>query len=162
MKKAFNLLSNIRFLIKKKSLPGSLVIVCKEDRGKKKFLLIKSFHSNAITFPSGSLNPFEDFFEAAARELLEETGLKAKKNNLILTPLIHTFEYKILPFQIKSQQKVFFFSPAKASPLKAQDKDIKWVRWHNLNKALTLLSHPELKITFKKAVKYLKKHEQRI
>lgn len=156
MRKFFNFLLNIRFLIKIKSLPGSLVIVYKENRGRKMFLLIKSFHSDAVTFPSGNLNPFEDFFETAKRELFEETGLEAKKNDLILTPLIHGFRYKNLPFQVKSQQKVFLFSPI-VNPLsfKPQDKDIEWVRWYNINKALSMLSYPELKTILKKSLKYL-------
>ncbi|GIW63357.1 MAG: hypothetical protein KatS3mg091_159 [Patescibacteria group bacterium] len=163
MKSIFNLISNIYFLVKNKSLPGSLVIVCKENRGKKTFLLVKSAHSNAITFPSGNLDPCEDFFEAAIRELFEETGLKIKKDNLLLTPLIHSFKYKNLPFQIKSQQRVFFLLlTTKINYLNPQDKDIEWARWYNLDKTLSLLSYPELKLTFKKAVKYLKRYDQRI
>lgn len=157
MKKIFNLLPNICFLFNKKSLPGSLIIVCKENRGKKKFLLIKSLHSNAVTFPSGNLNPFEDFFATAARELFEETGLKVEKDNLILTPLIHEFRYKSLPFQIKSQQRVFFFLLTKANTLKPQDKDIEWVRWYDTKQALSLLSYCELKTTLKKSLKYSKR-----
>ncbi len=162
MKRIFNLISNICFLVKKKSLPGSLVIVCRKNRGRQMFLLIKSSHSRAITFPSGNLNPLEDFFEAATRELLEETGLKAEKDDLFLTPLIHKFRYKNLPFQIKSHQKVFILlSAAKTNCFDPQDKDIEWVRWYDLDRVLSLLSYPELKTTFKKATKYLEKYEKR-
>jgi len=157
MKKILNLISNICFLIKKGGIPGSLVIVCKRRQGKVLFLLVKSYHSNAITFPSGNLNLFENFFEAAARELFEETGLTTRKDQLLLTPLIHSFKYKNLPFQIKSRQKVFFLLlPAKTNYLNPQDKDIEWAHWYNLDKTLLLLTYPELKLTLKRAVKYLK------
>jgi len=162
MKKILNLISNVYFLIKNGGLPGSLVIVCREKQGEKLFLLIKSYHSNAITFPSGNLNLFENFLEAATRELFEETGLKTRKDNLFPTPLIHSFKYKNLPFQIKSQQKVFLLLfNAKTNYLNPQDKDIEWVRWYNLDKTLSLLTYPELKLTLKRAVKYLKSYEQR-
>lgn len=155
MKKFLNFLSNIHFLLKNKSLPGSLVIVYKKNQGQKLFLLIKSFHSNAVTFPGGSLNPCEDFSEAAQRELLEETGLLAKKSELFLTPLIHRFKYKNLPLRIKSQQKIFLFSlTTKTLPFKPKDKDIEWVRWYNIAKTLSLLTYSELKNTLKKSQEY--------
>lgn len=155
MRKFLNFLSNIQFLFKNKSLPGSLIIVSKKDRDRKLFLLIKSFHSNAITFPSGNLNPCEDFFEAAQRELLEETGLCAKKSELFLTSLTHNFKYKNLPLKVKSQQKVFLFSPTtKSLSFKPKDKDIEWVRWYNIAKTLSLLTYSELKNTLKKSLRY--------
>ena len=132
-----------------------VIFVYKKDPDQKLFLLIKSFHSNAITFPSGNLNPCEDFFEAAQRELLEETGLRTKKSELFLTPLIHKFKYKNLLLKVKSQQKVFLFSSTtKALSFKPKDKDIEWVRWYNINKTLSLLTHSELKITLKKSLEY--------
>ena len=161
MRRIFNLFRNICFIIRKGALPGSLVIVRRgmrrHDRGL--FLLIKSRHSGAVTFPSGSLNPFEDFFEAAIRELFEETGLKIGRNFLLLTPLIHDFKYKNLPFQIRSYQRVFLIllAPETNYPLNPQDEDIEWAGWYSLNKTISLLSYPELKLTFKKTIKHLKK-----
>jgi len=160
MKKFFNFINNIKFLIKNKSLPGSLVIACRNYRKKIMFLVIKSLHSNAVTFPSGNLNPFENFYEAAIRELSEETGLRVKKTELVLTPIIHKFKYKNLPIQIKSQQRLFLvLLKTDSKTLNPQDNDIVWVRWYDLNKTLSLLSYPELKATLKKAIKYLKIHE---
>lgn len=160
MKKFLNFISNIKFLIENKSLPGSLVVVCRSNRKRRIFLLIKSLHSNAVTFPSGNLNPFEDFYEAAIRELHEETGLRVKKTELILTPLIHKFKYKNLPIQIKSQQRIFLvLLKTDSKILDPQDNDVVWARWCDLNKTLSLLSYPELKATLKKAIKYLKIYE---
>lgn len=156
MRKIINFLSYIQFFIKVKSLPGSLIIVYKRSLKKKMFLLIKSKHSNAITFPSGGLKIFENFSEAAKRELLEETGLNVKENKLILTPLKHRFRYRNLAFKIKSQQKVFVLPIISKDLLsKPQDKHIEWVRWYNFKKTLSLISYPELKTIFKKSLKYL-------
>ncbi len=161
MRKFFNLFRNICFIIRKRALPGSLVIVRRgmQRQDKDLFLLVKSRHSSAVTFPSGNLNPFEDFFEAAIRELFEETGLKIERNSLLLTPLIHDFKYRNLPFQIRSCQRVFLMSltPETNYSLNPQDKDIEWVGWYSLNETISLLSYPELKLTFKKTIKHLKK-----
>lgn len=160
MKKFISLLYNIYFLIKNKELPGSLVIVYKTSHKKKKFLLIKSSHSNAITFPSGSVDFIERPSKTAIRELFEETGLRVNEKELLLLPIVHKFTYKNFPFKIKSQQKVFVLFYKKNNLFfKPQDKHIKWVRWCDEAKTLQLLSYPELKITFKKIISYLKNND---
>jgi len=121
-------------------------------------LVIKSIHSNAVTFPSGSLNPFEDFREAAIRELLEETGLEIKKSELISIPLIHKFKYKSLPLKIESWQQVFVVLLRRGNLIFTPiDKDVIWAHWYSSDKILSLLTYRELKITFGRVVKYFLK-----
>jgi len=162
MRKFLNLIRNIKFLIQNWEIPGVLIITCKiTNKRRKMFLIVKSLRTQAITFPSGSLHPLEGFYEAAARELLEETGLKIKKSELVLTPLIHKFKYSYLPIQIKSQQKVFFALLKKKHNITVpQDKNVAWARWYNFDKTLSLLTYQELKVTFKKAAEFLKKYER--
>ena len=153
-----NFVNNIKFLIKNRALPGVLVIVCSNKNKRRMFLVIKSIHSNAVTFPSGSLDPFEDFREAAIRELLEETGLEIKKSELISIPLIHKFKYKSLPLKIESWQQVFVVFLRRGNLIFTPiDKDVIWVRWHSSDKILSLLTYRELKITLGRVVEYFLK-----
>jgi len=161
MDRFLNFINNIKFLIKSKALPGVLVIVCRNRNKRRIFLVIKSMPSNAVTFPSGSLNPFEDFREAAIRELLEETGLEIKKSELISIPLIHKFKYKNLPLKIESWQQVLVvFLKRNCSITTPRDRHVVWRRWYGLNKVFLLLSYGELKTTFRRVLDYLEKHKE--
>ncbi|WP_221089279.1 NUDIX domain-containing protein [Deinococcus aquaedulcis] len=60
--------------------PGASVLVT-DDEGR--LLLLRHGHTRRWTLPGGFLEPGEHFEETAARELLEETGLRAQT----LTPL---------------------------------------------------------------------------
>lgn len=50
---------------------------------------------------------------------------------------------------------------AKGGYLNPKDKDIEWVRWYSLDKTLSLLTYPELKLTLKRILKYFKSYESR-
>lgn len=163
MRKIINFIENIKFIFKNKSLPGVLIVLYRfAKKNKKEFLLVKSSSTQAITFPSGCLSLFEDFYDAAIRELIEETGIKIEKNQLISTPLIHRFTYQNLPLKIKSQQKIFLvFLKRKKIGLNPLDKHIVWRGWYNEEKTYSLLSYLELKRTFMKINNSLKKKNAR-
>lgn len=60
--------------MKKATSAGGMVI--KNEDGKKKILLIKFADGTGLGFPKGHVHNGENFEEAAAREVKEETGLR--------------------------------------------------------------------------------------
>jgi 8-oxo-dGTP pyrophosphatase MutT (NUDIX family) len=156
IRKFYRLFSNIYFFLKERGVPGSLVIVSKKEKNTVKFLLINSKHSGATTFPSGHLNPFQDFWECALQELYEETGLKIDKEKLVLAPVIHRFRYKMGFLSIPSIQRVFYTrlnqNLVKLTP---KDKDVRWARWFTKEQTLSLLDYEELRETFKNLLEVL-------
>ena len=56
-------------------------VVFKRERGKLKYLLIKSF-TGVFGFPKGHIEAGETEQEAAVREVFEETGIKAEQNEI--------------------------------------------------------------------------------
>lgn len=140
--------------LKNRSVPGSMVIVYRRNRkGDNEYLLIKSRHSQAITFPSGSLGYKESYREAANRELREETGVRA--NTLEELPFNHSFRYKNLPLHLKSDQRVFKCLVKNLIKTKPSDSDIIWTKWFPGKQVTQNLSYPELKNMFIKAQRHI-------
>lgn len=155
MKSLINFYKNLSKYLLRFTIPGVLIIPYKQTKTGLKYLLIKSLHSQAITFPSGTLNLTEDFKEAAERELLEETGIIAQ--NLRKTPIKHHFCYRNLPIKFKSIQSVYLGEIKTRFNKEILEKDILWTRWLKFEDVLKLLEYPELKSTFIKVRKYLHK-----
>lgn len=150
-----NFLSILWLALRKMSIPGVLVIVYRETKGRKEFLFVRSSHTGAVTFVSGTLELGEDFDSAASRELYEEVGIKAR--HPISLPIIHEFKYRNLLIKFRSFQQVFLVKTNKRVKIKPKDKNIKEFGWYSQKEAIKSLSYPELKRTFLKIIDFLKK-----
>lgn len=60
-----------------------VVVLVKNPENPKEFLMGKRADNYKINFPGGGINPNEKSKDGAARELLEETGLKATSLKLL-------------------------------------------------------------------------------
>lgn len=79
------------------------VVVFKRERGKLKYLVIKSF-TGVFGFPKGHIEKGETEKEAAVREVLEETGITAR----IIDGFERRNEYQI-PFMKDTVKHVVYF-----------------------------------------------------
>jgi len=131
-------------------IPGSLVILYKGKGKDRKYLLTKAVHSDNVTFPSGSISWWENFEKAAIRELMEETGIKV--DSLSELPILHNFRYTNLPFNPKSEQHVFVHKLNRYKNIRLYSKETNWFKWANQKEVGRLITHKELRETFKKAI----------
>ncbi|MFZ5932462.1 MAG: NUDIX domain-containing protein [Patescibacteria group bacterium] len=159
LNKIINFCKYFAWIIRKKSLPGSLVILYKKSRKDTKFLLVKQKGGNRITFPSGFMTPGESFYETAIKEVYEETGYKLER--LKTTRIAHSFTHPKMPFQPKITQKIFL------GDLSINHLDSKQVlvtsnilrpMWRNKEEVTKLLTYPELISAFKKILPIIKEY----
>jgi len=140
--------------VKKRKIPGSLVVVTRKFKGERQYLVIKSQKRKSFSFVSGSLNWGENFQTAAERELKEEIGLKTE--NLVELPIFHEFRYSYLPIKIKSFQKIFLLNISASVKLNVPKKETENYQWLNIEKLANTLTYPELMKTFKRVQVLLK------
>jgi ADP-ribose pyrophosphatase YjhB (NUDIX family) len=148
--------SVIYYLLTRGYIPGVLTVVYRKTRGQLEFLLVKSKVSKAVTFPSGSLLIGEGEQQSAARELLEETGIKLA--NLVRIPLQHEFTYK-LPIRLKSIQKIFI-AEANNNKHEKPERSTDWARWIRAKEVRRKLTHKELRQTFNLVMEYIKRRRK--
>lgn len=158
-----NLLSNIHgnlLGLLKNGLPGVMVMPYEMKQKKRSFYLIKSRHSKAVTFPSGRVNLWETYENAARRELIEETGLSNFQIEEL--PIDHIFHYRKVPFHPKSTQRVFLAKVINGGDYKRDEieKNIIWVKKFEDCDVVDKLSFRKLKETFLKVINHLNKNEQ--
>ena len=139
--------------LRKRSLPGVLIISYRITAQGRDILLIKSKHSGAVTFPSGHINLWESYEDAAKRELYEEAGVSGKK--LKSSPLVHTFIYPQFPIKIQSHQKVFVTKISAKAKKEKHENNVLWARWFSYTEALEKLSYPELGSMLRAVRRYL-------
>lgn len=134
-------------------IPGSLVVVYKKDGCRIKFLIIKTLPSGSTAFPSGSISWGENYEKAARRELYEETGIKAKI--LKELPLIHKFRYYRLPLRPRCEQHIYLYEMKKLDKTKLHSKETEWFRWVSKDEALKMITHKELRDSFRSSFRYI-------
>ncbi len=140
-------------------LSGVMIMPYEIKRGRRFFYLIKSRHSGAVTFPSGKVNLWETYENAARRELMEETGISNFQMNEV--PIDHVFRYRKILFHPKSTQRVFLAKIINGGDRKNDDmeKNILWVKKFGERGVVDNLSFEELRETFLRIIKYLDKNE---
>jgi len=115
-------------------------------------ILHKSGHH--WSFPKGHKdNPAEDPFEAAKRELFEETGLDIA-NRLPLSPLHETYEFRHHGTRIR--KKVEYFAAEVIGEPILQPEEIRDGRWIPLAEAHMLLTFKEAQFICARVIQQLK------
>lgn len=115
-------------------IPGFLVIIYKRLGRDIKFLVIKTLPSGSIAFPGGTISWWENYEQAAKRELYEETGIKAKKIEVL--PFIHKFRYDHLPLKLKCEQHVYLYEVGKSDKTKLRSNETEWFKWVTKKRSL--------------------------
>jgi 8-oxo-dGTP pyrophosphatase MutT (NUDIX family) len=75
---------------------GTLRVALGVVRNQDRFLAIERSDGRGVSFPGGLAMPWEDIEKAAAREILEETGLRVTKSVLKL----HYFDSREIPVDL--------------------------------------------------------------
>lgn len=109
-------------------------------------LVLVEQHGNSWSFPKGGVEEGESFFDAARREIEEETGLK----DLTLVQELGSYKRKsIAPGGVGEtdewgvSKRVFFLFTTDEHEFHLKDKEVTQAKWVTLDEALQLLSHPK-------------------
>lgn len=127
---------------------GAVVFI--KNKSKIEFLIIQSTRSNFWGFPKGHVELNESEFETAAREILEETGLKVG--------FIENFREEISYCIGKDIKKtvVLFLAEASSFDISCQLEELKGYAWMAYNEAYNKLKFENLKNVLYKADNFLK------
>lgn len=135
------------------SRPVVSVIIERFKNGKKQILVMTRWkpdkdpiYSGTLEIPAGHIKAFENIYDAARREVLEETGLSVIKFKPDIKTKIHSPKndgaFAFLPFCCQQQIKngnpwlgfVFICEVENKNPIpqKGETKDIKWMNYDSL------------------------------
>jgi len=121
------------------------------DGGAPLFLLIHDRYGR-WTLPKGHLKPGESEAAAAAREVLEETGLSGE-----LGPLVERIAYTVYKNGARRAKQVAFFllrvAPAQATP--QAEEGIGAAEWFDAEAALALIGYPQVRDVLAQAIELL-------
>jgi bis(5'-nucleosidyl)-tetraphosphatase len=105
-----------------------------------KVLLINHKNGNHWGFPKGHKNGLETDFQAACRELKEETGFNVE-TCLSYMPFVETFQFRRLGDWI--EKTVSYFPALVIGELEIQIEEIKEARWFSFEEALKRITFEE-------------------
>ena len=128
------------------------IIPLRKIDGEWKVFLILHKEGHHWGFPKGRKNPGEDHFQAAQRELLEETGLRISK--LLQTdPVVENYGFR---HQGNPKQKrVYYFIAEVEGEIVLQPEEIREGKWFLLAEALEILSFAQARTILQTAAKLL-------
>jgi len=133
-------------------------VVFKNDRDGYKILLIKDQY-NRWALPKGHLKKNENIFQAAIREISEETGLKKLFLIEKLIPSNYFFKQKgKLIFKIVYY---FLFAATSREKIKINKKEVQQAHWFPLEIAPKKIAYKNLKKIIEMAIAILKKNRRR-
>ena len=110
------------------------IIVYRRSAGKVEYLLLFQHKSRTWSFPKGHMEPFEDVFQTAVRELQEETGLVA-------VPVADFQEEITYTVSLKCEKTVVLFLGETKEDVKIKTDEIEEFRWTDKEKAVALLKN---------------------
>lgn len=130
---------------KKEKSCGCIII---DDNNK--VLLICGNKSNFWGFPKGHMEEGETEIETALREVKEEVGLDVK----IDEEKRYTLNYLIEDKKVDKTTILYLAKPLSSNVIK-QDAEVSDTKWCTFDETLELLSFPDWKEVFKKAIENL-------
>ena len=133
-----------------------VVPVTKDAQGQWEMLLIEQRDKKGGTFwgfPKGHPEAGESGEEAAARELLEETGLCAKLNSEHPFDQHYSFVWE---GTLVNKTVTYYLAGVERKELKLQEKEIADARWSSFEEAHTLLTHDNNKQLLDEVVAFIK------
>lgn len=110
-------------------------IVWREQQGKPHVLVLRHQNGGHWAFPKGHVEARETEEETAAREILEETGLKVK---------LDTGFRRVVTFSPKPRvmkDVVYFAAKPTGGRLKRQEAEVMEIRWLTMGEALKLITY---------------------
>jgi len=126
------------------------VVPLKQDKGQWYVLLILHKEGNHWGFPKGKSNAKESPFEAAKRELLEETGLMIERL-LQEEPFFEQYRFRRKHEVIS--KTVSYFPAIVSGELKLQPEEIRDGKWCTFQEALSLLTFKEARNILQTVIK---------
>lgn len=109
-------------------------ILCRDSGEMPQVLLIRHKNGGHWGFPKGHVEGSETEEETALREILEETGLKAKLD----TGFRRVVTYSPKPLVMKDV--IYFAAGPVGGQLKRQEAEVEDIRWSTLGEALELVT----------------------
>jgi len=118
-----------------------------------KVLLVKH-HQGHWGFPKGHVEENETEEETAIRETKEETNIDVEIDNSHR----YTIYYEVKENVMK--EAVYFIAKMKSGNLKRQESEIAVADWYDLNEAIDIITHDNLKNMYKQVLEDLKKENK--
>ena len=123
------------WFIRRPETTGALVAVWHHGR----VLLVKNSYRRELTFPGGYVKPREDCRTTAARELLEEVGIKVQPNRLVHAYHgTHFFEHR------KDTLDIYELEVDEEPNIEVDDREVVRAEFHTPSEALQMHIVPHL------------------
>lgn len=119
------------------------VVPVKKIGGEWLALIIKHRRSEFWGFPKGHADAEEQPYEAATRELFEETGLRIK-TILVTEPLIEKYQFRSQGTLI-SKTVTYFIAEVEDEEVKLQTEEVEEYRWVPLTEAEKEVTYEQAK-----------------
>ena len=119
------------------------------QKGRKRLYLLEYMQKGHISLCKGHVEGDEYEQDTAAREIFEETGLTVQ----FIYGFRETIEYS--PREGCMKTVIFFLAKARTTEVKAQEEEVKEIRWLPFKEAVETLTHESDRETLRKAEWYL-------
>ena len=110
-------------------------VVFNEEKGERQFLLIRNRRSAHWGFPKGHCEGRECEYETAAREIMEEVGIRV----VFIGDKRAVATYSPMPGVTKDA--VYFLALARDTEVNVQQSEISQYKWCSYDEAMSLLTH---------------------
>ena len=125
-------------------------VVYKEHQGERMYLIIRASNGD-YGFPKGHVEGNETEYEAAIRELKEETNVEVE----IVDGFRHQIEYALPNKPNVIKQSVYFLGKCTAESIVCQESEVSEAAFITFDTALERLSFEDTKKILKKADSYI-------
>ena len=125
-------------------------VIYTEQDGKR-FYLVQLMQKGHCSICKGHMEGDESEHQTAEREIFEETGLSVN----FVNGFRETIEYS--PYKDCMKTVVFFLAYADSMDVKAQEEEVREIRWLSIEDAMEALTFDSDRDTVQKADEYLKK-----